>query len=801
MSGVLEAITRAMGGVLNELGGQRFTRAVSLSPAGSSSVFVETTHEWPAAGVAYINGQSYLWSGKTPTALTGLSYFEGTTEIFGLRNDVNPTDEVLDFSRVFNDLEKLRSGFFVNTAAGSDLSTLGRGLGVDRPPTLTDDAIFREIIKATAYVPKGTIWALELALTAFFGAGNFVIYENLVNNPNTVFIRLTGAGLSLSTSSIGKTYVGLDRPEPLDDAASEVTLQEAALYGIIAGATLEDEVHEGALSAVFPTALTEIRYAGDAGIPVWEFDPDGSGTSEGVEVTAGEALDGGTLRINTAGADVALYRHYARVQPQSEAYIDSTMHIVDLGGSVAPTNLALQINDGSRVINMGFNHLGSGVFRVGASNGNSYIAPLEVNFFPYVEQATYAIRKRLDGVVELSRNGLVFQTVLDASLFAATAETSFVFGVRLGGVDVHLRDVNFNAQTATDYWNERGTVADVNTVSPTTLDTNSASLLVADVGKPLRVFNSQVLNAEGGSNNGDWIIDTFIDADNVTLVGLDRQLAFVETVHPGRVSAAATTNAFRYPDDQGKTLEILGASANAGDVLVTHIVDRVTGFPIAGDVEDESDQVLVVGPATGSSGANGAVNTAASDRFVDATYNSFAIGDVGRLILIRAAGNPGNVGVFQITAFVSPSEVVTNSVSIGQTFTTEGSLVWELRETTGYVTETGLDYRLKPNFVTEVGTLSWELSDAGSVVGVVGTLRNNPPFDYANIELILRVRYTQVLSAQLVPNETIATAAIPATMPVEYTNYPFFMPASLLGAFESFLDELTVAGVIPELLS
>jgi hypothetical protein len=93
------------------------------------------------------------------------------------------------------------------------------------------------------------------------------------------------------------------------------------------------------------------------------------------------------------------------------------------------------------------------------------------------------------------------------------------------------------------------------------------------------------------------------------------------------------------------------------------------------------------------------------------------------------------------------------------------------------------------------------LSDAGSVAGLVATLRDNPPFNFTNIELIMRVRYTMVLSAQALIDSSDDTTPIPATDPVEYTHYPFFLPSSTLGAFEAFIDELTVAGVIPEVSS
>jgi hypothetical protein len=670
---------------------------------------------------------------------------------------------------------------------------------VERPPTLSDDDVYREVIKALAYAPKGTIFALESALTAFFGLGNYELWEDLITCPNTVFISLADS-VSLASTPVGSTYLGKSVPLLYDDVADTLTLPETPV-GTVQGAPLQDEIAENDLTVVLPSAITEIRFDGDAGIPIWTFSDESSGTAEGVEVVANFALGGGetALRMDLLAplTDEATYTHPARIQPESEACIDVTIYIASETG--AGPGFFLDIRDGARQIRMAFHDaVAPGFFDVGADNaGTLFGTTLSL---AYGVWHTFQVRKRaLDGAVVLSHNGVDFSTIVDDTLFAATTETAFAFGCddAAAGGDFYVQNINYFAETLTDYLNSRGVAADVLAASPTVLDTNSGILISADEGSAIRVFGGVAVNPEGGLNNGSYLVDSVLTGDNADLVGPTQINAFVETAHPARLTAVANPTAFRYPEDQGKTLEILGAGPSAGDVLITHVLDPVAGYPVSGVLEEVSDQVLAVGPTTGQTGATGSTSTANPDRFIDLSA-SFAPTVVGKLLVIRSATNPVNVGVFLITARLSGEILLTNSVDIGQSWITESTISWEIHESTGWVTETGLDYRVKPNFVDETG-LGWELSGTADVTGAVVTLRQDPPFDFSAVALILRATYSMVLSAQLLPDEEVAAEAIPATDPVEYTYYPFYMPASPLGAFEAFIDELTVAGVIPEI--
>lgn len=130
---------------------------------------VETTLDWDTSGRVFIDGVLYTYASITLSTLDGLEHFDGELFRPGAGRDHAPLAEVLDFTRTFSALDQLRRSLFVETATGEDLNVVGRNIAVLRPPPLTDDDTFRAVIKATAYAPKSTIYALELALDALLG--------------------------------------------------------------------------------------------------------------------------------------------------------------------------------------------------------------------------------------------------------------------------------------------------------------------------------------------------------------------------------------------------------------------------------------------------------------------------------------------------------------------------------------------------------------------------------------------------------------------------------------------------------
>lgn len=196
---------------------------------------VETTLDWAASGVIYIDGVKYTYASKTLTTLDGLEHFDQVDFVIGAKQEHRPQTEVLDFTQCFSALEIARKSLLVNLATGEDLSTVGSNIAVPRPPDLTDDDVYRALIKAVAYAPRGTIYAMELALTALFGPDGFEIFEDLtlgtVNHAATVFFRRTS---NREEDPAGKTYLDGEEIRPLSSTTT-VSLASAPVSPIMVG--------------------------------------------------------------------------------------------------------------------------------------------------------------------------------------------------------------------------------------------------------------------------------------------------------------------------------------------------------------------------------------------------------------------------------------------------------------------------------------------------------------------------------------------------------------------------------------
>lgn len=156
----------------------------------------------------------------------------------GLEESLPQLAEITDMSVTYSAADTYRRAFAIETAEGEDLSTLGRNIGVARPAVL-DDIRFRRLVQAIAYAPRGTVYALELALDALLGKGNWEIFEDLtlgsVNHPGTVYVRRTRAQeLDLE----GKTFLEGNEARP---ATNSTTVSIAYTPRRVIGVRLEDE--------------------------------------------------------------------------------------------------------------------------------------------------------------------------------------------------------------------------------------------------------------------------------------------------------------------------------------------------------------------------------------------------------------------------------------------------------------------------------------------------------------------------------------------------------------------------------
>lgn len=701
MVGLLEAFTDVVGEAINALSGFRFTRLTANVAKGATTFPVETTFGWESSGKCVIGGVVYSYSGTTPTALQNVSHVEGVDVVVGAKADLTVTTPVIDFSRAFSAIDLTVRQFFVDTATGADLSMVGRTVGVDRPPGLEDDEAYRKVIKALAYAPKGTLFTIEAALTAFFGAGNFEVWENFPTSRNTVFIRILGA-LFLATSSVGQAYLTVTETQPLDTGSLDVVLDGTPMT--VSGVRLAPERLEQDCTARL-TTLSEVRYPGDAGAAVWTYDPSGS------EVLNTSVVSGRLVVEQNTNAG---YFRPSRILPESTADLEVILRPQVL---VAPTppfegyayNVALC--DGAREFAVRVADTGSGldctvqfIGSTGAIGGKgSTLKDVDVSII---------IRKRA-GFVQLLVNGVIVATEATSAFAASTQH-----GVRLyytkddsnGVDDVMLRSVSLSVDTTTDFWNRRGSAATV--VDADTVDlAETFDGLVTD-GKVLRLYGGAV-----AKNNDAWVIvgNPSPGSGVFSVSGTpERQLAFVETAFPTRVRVAGNDRAFKYPDDIGKLVDLTEAQTapNPGSYAITQILDPVTLLPYSGSSVEYSGVCVVSGAA--------------------------------------------------------------------------------------FVTETQIPWRLAPAFAAT--TMSWELCGMGAVSGNTLTLPEAIVFASAmpvGYVVVVEAVYSQVLSAQLLAGREIANSDDGLG---NFAYYPFYLPSNPLGPFASFLDDLTVAGVIPEIV-
>ncbi len=716
--GPIEGTVLAISRELDAIGGYAMTRLTAPVVAGLSVWPVESTLDFPSSGSFVARGTLYTYTAKTAVTLEGVQFTDGVTVFTGAKIDLRESITITDFSRVRTSIDLLRRAMLVNFADGRDLNVVGANLGVSRLVGVPSDAIYREIIKALAYNPRGTIFGIEVLLTALLGAGNFAIVEDLISEPNKVFVQLLGTA-ALTTLFTGKAFLNQSDLRP-EDSATQVTLAGPPVIETVYSVVFKNEDNLSDFRNQLPSAESITEFPGDAGTTVWAY----NGPSEGADVTQVAGL---YIEIDDSnGADVAQYRHNARTQPSSDICLNMLQSILasaTVSASATSGNQwGAQVQDDGRTIawgviqggaaseyDVGFIDITTGSFISGAAKR------LTDDIFFDVE-----IRKKGLDHAELYVDGALVQTEAYTS-FPTTTETRFVFGANdsaLSGMVGRVKQVGFFARTPLDFWASRGTDGEAfpgATTDKTFDDATASDFLAGDVGKRLRILNGTTLNPESGTNNGIYEVDTFSSASRVTLRGQDRSGAFVQTGTP-TTFFANDTQAFQFPDDLGKEIVITGSANNDGTFVIT-------------DMISESDGTTSL-----------------------------------------------------LTGFDSQIPEKTGIVKASSAT---------------FVTETGLAWRADPVFVNETG-LDWELSDTGTEAAGVLTLRQAMPALSGAQTRILRAGYTDVLSAQLLEDNTIQNLFVGPGLQ-DYSRYPFYL-SDPLGVVRSYLDIITVAGVIPELL-
>lgn len=202
----LGALTGTVGLGLSLFAGLRQTRLAQSASRGDTSLYVERSEGLPDPGRVSIGRATYRYRGATPGQLNNVQAEVGGELVSGALADHEEGSPVTDLSGTFSEVDSLRRSLFIDTAGGADLAVIGRLLGVPRAPSLSGDDQYRALIKAMGYAPRGSEQTLEKVLNIIVGPGKYEIGKDPFNNPGQVVVTIPG-GEPVQAVSMGRAYV------------------------------------------------------------------------------------------------------------------------------------------------------------------------------------------------------------------------------------------------------------------------------------------------------------------------------------------------------------------------------------------------------------------------------------------------------------------------------------------------------------------------------------------------------------------------------------------------------------------
>lgn len=771
--GVIEALTSAIGETLNDVSGLRMTRTTAVVAEGATSAPVETTFGWPATGSFYMAGQLYTYSSKTISTLVGLSP--------PVVEDLRELTTIVDWSRSFSALDLARRALLVDYAEEEYLDTLGRNYGVFRFPGL-DDATFRAAIKALAFAPKGTLATIETVLTYLVGAGNFEVFEDLVNFPNEVFITLDATVGADPT--VGKTFFSA-REEQTSLTSTTVDLTYAPLgldTDSVQGVFLAPKLHH-AYFDVLPSAepSTPWTYTGT--------------TAEGTVVT--DNADGSFRVQDTSGADVgAQYTRALNAMTTSDIYALATVRRV---ASTADAALQLRLSDGTRKIAVGWS--ATHLFFYDATTPAQLGTPFTVDTAAH----TIEIRK-VGGAfapaasVELWVDGVLRDSVAYASFPASAARLAEFGSFSAAGtsdshwssLEVYTRDYHVN------YWNQRKTAdGSVLTASPARL-TSAGSFFSATLspGRPAVVRGG---TAAHGRNNGRYVVTTaavgYVDLEGIEHPGLEilttdtvripvgvydaftSEDAGVQASRATGTGLAGLTWKAKHGGDDGNAITVTIVDPGSNNAVLQVNVATVDDITVSlatdggGALTSTAAQVKAAVEANTTAAALVDVSLVlgpGSSAMAAAGFGALSGGEDGKILSITAAGVGGNNGLRKIATLIDARTVRLGSHLALAALAVDPVLA---------------RWKKNPNFSTEA-SLEWEVVGTGTVAAG-GVLTFQRALYAATVAV--EVAYLTTRTGIILTNEFDRNTG---------AQFPFYL-ADPLAFVRGIIDTITVAGVIP----
>lgn len=289
------------------------------------------------------------------------------------------------------------------------------------------------------------------------------------------------------------------------------------------------------------------------------------------------------------------------------------------------------------------------------------------------------------------------------------------------------------------------------------------------------IMGTPAANTEAWFKELNLNINNAIDYWSAREIGTGR----VTSASPSRFILSGSPYAF-IPSDAGKGFSITGSTItnpqggnNNGNWLIDAFISGTT--------------IELIGLL--NKGANFSI--ANPKRITVTELDSFKYpDDLGKQIIISNSLE-GNNGTYVIEKLLQPGSFT--DFSTFETPLEETTNICEVVAAT-FTTEIGASWQLKPVFVTEFN-LDWAQASAGSFSG--STLNLRQPL-WAN-GLVMEVGVSNVLTGQLLIDTDIANYLVDPGPPPLYEYYPFYL-VDPIGAIGLYIDDITAAGVIPQIL-
>ncbi len=211
-SGLFSAMLDAVHGADEKIGGQAVTQLTAPLFESDAVIQLASTigfgeFEDGLGDALVVIGREIIYcSGRTLTSFTiGQRGVDSTI----IRAIYPPKTVAFDLAQNTSALDLTRRGMLVRFAIGTDLDIVGRNLGMEKCPGLTD-SIWRKIIQDVAYLAKQPLGAIEIALEALLGVGNFTLFERTVSSPSRFFVDID---IPVTNDLQGKFYLNFGEPQ------------------------------------------------------------------------------------------------------------------------------------------------------------------------------------------------------------------------------------------------------------------------------------------------------------------------------------------------------------------------------------------------------------------------------------------------------------------------------------------------------------------------------------------------------------------------------------------------------------